>query len=235
MTHKCKSENMKILIEASDVYSHNIRACDAISPRLPLLRFAALLHDIGKPLTKKKLSNTECSFHAHETVGANLARKICERLNFSNKDTEYVVGIIQNHMHFIDDNTKLKSVKRWMVNNPNYRDCLRLRIADRKANLTKVHKPLITQKLRLLIGMVRKVERDKPPMLITDLAINGHDLINYGLTPGPIFSKILNQLVDYVLEDETKNTKEILLEKVTEIIKEGDKNESSNIYKGGRG
>ena len=136
----------------------------------------------------------------------------------SNDNITYLTTIIAEHMHFIDDTTKLKSIKKWISNNQFYKDNLRLRIADRKANLTKYNKPLITNKLKQLIKMVREVEQNNPPIKIKDLAINGYDLIDLGLTPSSLFSKILNTLLEEVLEDATKNTKEYLLSRTKEFI-----------------
>ena len=213
--HDCKYEDLECVVEVSDVYSHNVRTMDAINPRFPLLRFAALLHDVGKVPTRTVDKGTgDYHFFAHEVVGEKMARKICARLKFSNEETEYVCGVIRNHMHFVTPDTKPKTIKRWMVNNPNYRDNLRLRIADRKGNLAKAGLPPINFHLRELIKRIRNVETEQPPMRVTDLAINGHDLIEMGLKPGPVFKKIFSHLLEVVLENPNCNDKEQLKDEV---------------------
>ena len=213
--HECKFRDLVCINEVSDVYSHCVRTMDAISPRFPLLRFAALIHDIGKVPTRSVDKETgDYHFFGHEVEGEKMAMEICARLRFSNEEAEYIGRIVRNHMYFITIDTKPKSIKRWMVNNPDYRDNLRLRIADRKGNLAKAAKPPITFNLKELIKRIRSVEHKQPPMRVTDLAINGHDLIEMGLKPGPVFGKILNHLLDIVLERPDLNVKGHLKEQV---------------------
>lgn len=219
--HDCKYRDLECVGEVSDVYSHNVRTMDAINPRFPLLRFAALLHDVGKVPTRTVDKDTgDYHFFAHEVVGERMVRKICARLKFSNDETEYICRVIRNHMYFITTETKPKSIKRWMVNNPDYRDSLRLRIADRKGNLAKAGLPPINFHLRELIKKIKKVEIDQPPMRVTDLAINGHDLIEMGLKPGPVFSKIMNHLLEVVLENPDLNERIHLQEEVKGYLNE---------------
>jgi len=219
--HKCKYENLKCVEEVSDVYSHSVRTMDAINPRFPLLRLAALLHDIGKVPTRTVDKDTgDYHFFAHEVEGEKMVREICDRLKFSNNETEYICRVVRNHMHFVTPDTKPKSIKRWMVNNPDYRDNLRLRIADRKGNLAKAGLPPINFHLKELIKKIREIETEQPPMQVTDLDINGHDLIELGLKPGPVFGKLLNHLLEQVLEHPEINKKELLLHRVKRYLYE---------------
>lgn len=219
--HTCKYEDLECIVEVSDVYSHSVRTMDAINPRFPLLRFAALVHDIGKVPTRTVDKDTgDYHFFAHEVVGAKMVGALCARLKFSNEETGYICRIVRNHMYFITPKTKPKSIKRWMVNNPDYRDNLRLRIADRKGNLAKAGLPPINFHLKDLIKKIRSVETEQPPMRVTDLAVNGHDLVEMGLKPGPVFSKILNHLLEIVLDAPDLNVKSCLLDEVRNYLDE---------------
>jgi len=93
-----------------DVYQHSLTVLDQvidlenkhepnIKPDL-ILRLAALLHDIGKPKTRKFEGEARVSFHHHEVVGARLAKKRLEKLRYSNDIIEQVCLLIELHLRF---------------------------------------------------------------------------------------------------------------------------------------
>ncbi len=93
-----------------DVYAHSLTVLeraialekadpDAASPDL-VLRLAALLHDLGKPATRRHESRGRVSFHHHEVVGAKLVRKRLTALRFSKEVTEAVAGLTFLHLRF---------------------------------------------------------------------------------------------------------------------------------------
>lgn len=93
-----------------DVYEHTLtvleQAIDLERERHPeqpadiVLRLAALLHDIGKPATKKVESGGAVSFHHHDVVGAKLARKRLTALRFDNDTIAAVSRLIELHLRF---------------------------------------------------------------------------------------------------------------------------------------
>ena len=88
-----------------DVYEHSLTVLErAISfePAGPdlTLRLAALLHDIGKPATRRYESGGGVSFHHHEVVGAKLVRKRLKALRFSKQVTEDVANLTFLHLRF---------------------------------------------------------------------------------------------------------------------------------------
>jgi hypothetical protein len=87
--------------------------------------------------------------------------------------------------------------------------CQSARLADRKANLAKKGIPFSFKKL---VRKIRIIQTTKQPVTVKDLAINGKDLIDLGLRPGPLFGKFLNNALELVLEQPEQNQKEILLE-----------------------
>jgi tRNA nucleotidyltransferase (CCA-adding enzyme) len=82
-------------------------------------------------------------------------------------------------------------------------------LADRKANLAKKGIPFSFKKL---VRKIRVIQTTKQPVTVRDLAINGRDLMDLGLKPGPLFGKFLNNALELVLEQPEQNQKEILLE-----------------------
>lgn len=93
-----------------DVYEHTLTVLeqaitleDAHAPASgpdPVLRMAALLHDIGKPRTRKFESDGRVSFHHHEVVGARMTRKRMQALRFSNDMIDEVSNLVELHLRF---------------------------------------------------------------------------------------------------------------------------------------
>jgi len=93
-----------------DVYEHTLqvleRAIDLESSHEPVtgpdfvLRFAALMHDVGKPKTRRFEDDGRVSFHHHEMVGARLTRKRMQALRFSNELTDEVSQLVELHLRF---------------------------------------------------------------------------------------------------------------------------------------
>ncbi len=179
------------------------------------VRLAALLHDIGKPHTKRS-DGPDATFHNHEAVGAKLARRISKRLKFSNKDAEKVEILVRHHMFYYNvGEVTESSVRRLIakVGKDNLRDLIDLRIADRLGSGVPKAKPY---KLRHLEYMFERVQSD--PVSVKMLAINGSDLMdNLGLHPGPQIGAILDVLLAEVIEDPAKNTKDALEQRSREL------------------
>jgi len=92
-----------------DVYEHTLTVLEqtiALEDRLPgggpdfVARFAALLHDIGKPRTRRFGSDGTVTFHHHDVVGAKMARKRMRELRFSNDVTDAVARLVELHLRF---------------------------------------------------------------------------------------------------------------------------------------
>lgn len=188
---------------------HNMLAADAIKKHDPILKLALLLHDVGKVKTKHfNPEINDYNFLGHEIVGAEMAKKIMKRLKFSTEDIARVDNIIRHHMYYFTDETKDKTIKKFMAL-PEFRNILRARLADRKANLAKKGIPYSFKKL---VKKIRVIQTTKQPVTVKDLAINGKDLIDLGLKPGPLFGRFLSNALELVLEQPEQNQKEILLE-----------------------
>nr|WP_193432222.1 CCA tRNA nucleotidyltransferase [Kribbella sp. ALI-6-A] len=95
-----------------DVYQHSLTVLDQaidLEPRLKkdgieapdfVVRFAALIHDIGKPKTRKFEGDGKVTFHHHDVVGAKLAKKRMHALRFSNEQIEDVRKLVELHLRF---------------------------------------------------------------------------------------------------------------------------------------
>ncbi|MFT4288380.1 MAG: CCA tRNA nucleotidyltransferase [Nocardioides sp.] len=92
-----------------DVYEHTLTVLDqaiALEDRLPdggpdfVSRFAALMHDVGKPRTRRFLDDGTVTFHHHDVVGAKITRKRMQALKFSNAETDAVTQLVEQHLRF---------------------------------------------------------------------------------------------------------------------------------------
>ncbi|MBV9349734.1 MAG: HD domain-containing protein, partial [Patescibacteria group bacterium] len=199
-----------------DVFEHLVRALQhAADKKWPFsVRLAALFHDVGKPEARKwSEEKKDWTFHGHEVIGARITKKILERLHFSRDTIEKTVKLVRWHMFFSDpDQVTLSAVRRIIANvgTENIDDLLKLRICDRIGTGRPKEQPF---RLRKYMAMVDEALRD--PITVGMLAINGTDVIQeIGERPGPRVGWMLNALLEEVLEDPKKNTREYLLEKI---------------------
>jgi len=200
------------------IYKHSILSLkNCQSPKLEV-RLAALLHDIAKPQTKRG-EGEFATFYNHDHVGARVARKILERLRFSNEIINKVSLLIDNHMFYYNpDEVTESSVRRLIqkVGLENMKDLIDVRIADRLGSGVPKAKPY---KLRHLEYIIEKVSTDA--VSVRMLKVNGNDLMkNLKIKPGPKIGAILDVLLSEVIEDASKNEKEFLLKRAKALDKE---------------
>lgn len=200
------------------VYEHNLRALATCPSKKLEVRLAALLHDVGKPQTKRG-EGYRSTFYNHDHVGARITRRLLERLRFPAKLIAKTVLLVDNHLFYYNvGEVTAASVRRLIrrVGLENMRDLMDIRIGDRLGSGTPKAKPY---KLRHLEYMIEKVSND--PVSVKMLAINGSDVMKeLAITPGPKIGAILDVLLAEVIEDPTKNTKEPLFERAKELEKE---------------
>lgn len=200
------------------IYTHCVLALKFCPSKKLEVRLASLLHDIAKPQTKKG-EGEFATFYNHDHVGARVAKKILERLRFSNEIIEKVSLLIDNHMFYynpeeVGDASVRRLIKK--VGLENMKDLIDVRIADRLGSGTPKAKPY---KLRHLEFMIDKLSQDA--VSVRMLKINGNDLMKeLNFQPGPKIGAILDVLLSEVIEDASKNEREILLARAKELDKE---------------
>ncbi|MFH0892702.1 MAG: HD domain-containing protein [Candidatus Falkowbacteria bacterium] len=197
------------------VYKHNLLSLKYCPSRDWRVRLAALLHDIGKPKTKK-IINGVATFYNHEYAGERITRKILARLKFSNEDTEKTTNLVRHHMFYYNvGEVTAASVRRLIrkVGRENLKDLIDLRIADRLGSGVPKAKPY---KLRHLEYMMEKVQND--PVSVRDLKLNGDRMIaELGFEPGPKMGAVLDVLLMEVIEDPALNEPEYLDRRALEL------------------
>ena len=206
-----------------DVFEHLMRSLQhAADKDWPLeIRLAALLHDIGKPASRRwSDEKKDWTFHGHEVVGARMARKILNDLRIPNEMATIVVSLIRWHMFFSDpDQVTLSAVRRVITNvgTDHIKELLNLRICDRIGTGRPKEQPF---RLRKYMSMVDEAMRD--PISVAMLKIDGSEIIKLGEQPGPRIGFILHALLEEVLDDPKKNTEEHLEDNVLRLMKLGD-------------
>jgi len=207
-----------------DVYEHLLRTLQhAADKNYPFhVRLAALLHDIGKPASRRwGDAKKDWTFHGHEVIGARMARKILKDLRFSRETSDVVVRLVRWHMFFSDpDQVTLSAVRRTIRNvEPDYiEDLLNLRKCDRIGSGRPKEQPFRFRKYQ---SMVEEALRD--PISVQMLAIDGtHIIKTTGETPGPRLGLALHALLEEVLDDPSKNTIAYLEKRSSELLKLSD-------------
>lgn len=204
-----------------DVMDHNLYACDGAPAAKPLVRLAALFHDIGKPASRTETTSPEglkvFHFFNHEAESEKLARKIMIRLKFSNADTDHVCHLVKNHMFYYTPDWTDAAVRRFLVKvgSENIPDLIDLRFADMYGKYNqpvRLHDSAACDSLIELQDRIKAIEEKNQALSLKDLAINGKDLIALGIPAGKQLGVILNDLFEAVLEDPGLNEKEKLIE-----------------------
>jgi len=193
---------------AYDVYAHSLLACDLAPVDRPVVRWAALLHDIGKPDTRVERKG-DGTFWGHDAAGAALADALLGRLRFPAETREAIVHLVRLHMFDYRPEWTDAAVRRWLrrVGREAVDDLLALREADARA--TAPGRSAALEPLRARIaGVIARAEA----LSVRDLAIDGGDVMRaLGVAEGRTVGEALEALLDEVMEHPERNTREALI------------------------
>ncbi|HZQ29747.1 MAG TPA: HD domain-containing protein [Patescibacteria group bacterium] len=198
-----------------DVFTHNLLSLKFCPSKDPIVRFATLIHDIGKPRVKGKDEEGHVIFYNHEIEGAKLAWEICERLKFSKKDKERIVNLIRWHMFTVDEKITDSAIRRFIrrVGVKNVKDMMDLRVGDRLGGGTQTAESWRLKKFKERVSG----ELAPKPFSMNDLVVDGKDVMRVlNIKPGPKVGEILQKLFEYADEDLSRNKKEELEKKIKE-------------------
>lgn len=198
------------------VWEHNLRAL-ATCPSADLaVRLATLLHDVGKPRTKKG-DGYHSTFYNHDHVGARMTRKILERLRYPKKTVDHASMLVDNHLFYYNVGEVTEASVRRLIKRvglENMDDLMAVRIGDRLGSGVPKAKPY---KLRHLEYMVEKVSKD--PTSVKMLKLDGTGLMHgLGLASGPKIGALLDCLLAEVIDDPKLNEPEILLDRARQLM-----------------
>lgn len=190
-----------------DVYWHSLYSCDAAPKGNVILRLAALLHDIGKPLCK-----VGYTFYNHDKVGVEIAERILKRLKFSNEDIKKITNLIRHHMFDYTSQWSDAAVRRFIRRIggvANVKDLFTLRQSDAKGMEREVESEYLAELQR----RIDKIVEEENALDISDLKVDGNDVMRIlKIPPGPMVGRVLRFLLEKVLDDPKLNERETLLE-----------------------
>jgi tRNA nucleotidyltransferase (CCA-adding enzyme) len=198
---------------AHDVFKHTLMAVDA-SPKALIPRLAALFHDVAKPRTRE-VYDGGATFYGHDKMGAEITEGALSRLKYSNEVIDRVVRLVSAHM-FQGPETE-KGLRRLIrkVGEDQIFTLLDLRRAD----IVAQGKGGSSKDVDEFEKIIREEMARKPPLSTRDLAINGNDIIGeFGLAPGPLVGKVLNHLLEAVLDEPGLNQRETLIRLTREFL-----------------
>lgn len=198
-----------------DVWTHSLLSLKNCPSKDPVVRLATFLHDVGKPVVARG-EGEERTFYNHEMVSTNIAKNIADRLRLSKKEAEKLITLVRWHQFSCDERQTDSAIRRFIrnVGKENLQDMLDLRVGDRLGGGAR------ETSWRLEKFKKRLIEVQKQPFSVTDLKVNGRDVMKIlGIPSGPKVGQVLDQLFAEVEENKTKNKKEYLLKRIKEIGK----------------
>lgn len=183
-----------------DVYIHTLMLLEGLKNAEIELAMGALLHDVAKPNTFVRATD-RIRFHGHDVLGAQMAETICRRLAFSNQQTDLIKSLVLEHLRFKDVfNMRLSTLKRFL-SLPRFD----LHLEQHRLDCLASHKNLDAYDFAK-----KKYEeflKEPPPPL---RLINGSDLKEMGFLPGPVFTQILREVEDQILEGKVTSREQAL-------------------------
>ena len=191
---------------AYDVYGHSIATLENAPRQKPRVRWAALLHDIGKPATKV-LRDGEGTFYNHQHLGAEMADAMLRRLRFGNAERETIVHLVREHMFDYRGEWTDAALRRFVrrVGRENLADLFDLRIADTLGNGLRQGFPHYLEELHARIEAL--LEREAA-LSVRDLALDGVDIMRLlEISPGPRVGAAQEFLLEAVMEEPRRNTR----------------------------
>jgi poly(A) polymerase len=191
----------KLVQPQGDLWDHTLLVLENLPPEPSFpLALAALFHDVGKPATKA-LQDGRATFHNHEQVGSRIAARLCRELKLANAERERVTWLVEYHQ-YLGEAKKLREAKlKSMLSAAGIDELLALHRADALASTGDTSQ----------IDYCEWYLREQPTGPIDPAPIlTGHDLARIGLTPGPEFKTILDQVRELQLERMLNSKREAL-------------------------
>ena len=215
-----------------DVLDHLFYACDGAPASKLNVRLAALFHDIGKPAAKKLITETvldgekkdgstkeiqTITFYNHEAFSEKITRSLMIRLKFSNEMINNVCHLVKEHMFHYEANWSDAAVRRFImrVTPQCMEDLYDLRLADMYGMYNEKVDLRYSASIELLLELKERVQKEvdkNSAISLKSLAVNGRDLMEAGIPAGKELGRILNELLNCVVEDPEMNEKTKLLE-----------------------
>ncbi|MBQ9776053.1 MAG: CCA tRNA nucleotidyltransferase [Lentisphaeria bacterium] len=170
-----------------DVYEHTLLMFRHLACADLRVAWSVLLHDIGKVATRSVEPSGRIRFFGHESVGADMAFELLERLHFSIADRDSIVSAIRNHMRFASVCDMRTAKLRKLLADENFPVELELHRLD----CISCH-----AMMDCFVYLLDKLNEYADRLILPEPLINGNDLKKLGIAPGPVFRKILDAVFE---------------------------------------
>ena len=200
-----------------DVFTHTAHVVEAVPRELPL-RWAALLHDAGKPAAFTMDENGRGHFKGHAKISQEIADHVLLRLKAPSALRQQVTELIGLHMTPLEPDKKLLRRRLGKLGRERLEQLLQLQEADMGSKGTGKEEEM--EQFTVLRKMIAEVLAEDACFSIKDLAVTGWDLQQIGLAPGPEMGRCLNWLLGQVQDEVLPNEKAALLETVKKLLED---------------
>lgn len=191
-----------------DIWNHTIETIHNTPTNDIILRWAALLHDIGKPYCFSMGGNGVGHFYKHVQKSTDIAKAILKKYKMDKKRTFEILQLIENHdIQLIPEKKYARRLLHHIKNNQQVFRLLKLKKADIIAQDNRKEE---LHKIEIMKNLVEKEIAAQSCFSLRDLQLNGNDLLSYGFPKGKIIGETLNKLLNYVIDGVIPNNKEFL-------------------------
>lgn len=190
-------------------------------PADKVLRFSMLLHDIAKPEVMEIDDDGVTHFHGHAARGETMAKEILRRLKFDNDTISKVSALVRYHDYGNGIEINRRMVRRAVnkIGEELFPSLLLIKKADILAQSEYLRQEKL-ENLEAWRNCYEEILAAEECVSLKTLAVSGRDLIEAGIEPGKKLGEVLKLLLEEVLEEPEKNTREYLLSRVSEVVKE---------------
>lgn len=199
-----------------DIWEHTVVAVENID-QITELRFAMLFHDSGKPHCKTTDEKGIDHFYSHGKTSKKIAFDTLTRLKTSAKFRNHVCSLVEYH-DFLPDKISKKTYKKYisLLGIDTVKELFKVREADILAQNPNFHEESIKENKKGL-KILDEIENEAACFKISDLAIGGKELTELGFEPSPEMGRVLEALLDEVMEEKIKNTTDALINRALQM------------------
>lgn len=200
-----------------DVWHHTTYSVSQIDKDV-LLRITMLFHDLGKPDACTYDADGSTHFKGHPKYSAKMAEDILRRLKYPTSFIEDCIKLIIYHdVRFTGSKKQLKHVMS-AIGEDNVRLLLKVHRADKMAQSDYMHEEKL-RKIDTACKVFDEILEEQACFTLKQLAVNGNDLKNIGITDGKTIGKTLKYLLSQVIDEKVENEKSALLDKAKDFVK----------------
>ncbi len=199
-----------------DVWGHTVKAVESVPP-ITELRFAMLFHDSGKPHCKTTDEKGIDHFYSHGKISKRIVNDALTRLKTSLKFRNHVSNLVEYH-DFLPDKISKKTYKKYIakLGTETIKELFDIRKADVSAQNPKYIEECIREN-EIGLKMLDDIEKENTCFTVSDLAIGGKELKEIGINPSPEMGRILETLLDEVMDEKINNTPDALIKRAEEL------------------